>query len=322
MTTTTTSAQTPAPAATREALGPALIRLRQEGLDIVVVDADLGASTSARRFKTEFPDRWFPFGVAEQNMFTAAAGLSTMGFTVFASTFAVFAEHAYDQLRMSIAQPNLNVKVVVSHGGVSVGEDGASAQSVEDIAVFSSLLNFRVIVPADVVEAAAAVEAAARTPGPFLIRTGRARSRILYPDGPRFRLGEADTLREGTDVTIIAIGLLVERALDAAVSLASEGISARVLNMATVRPLDQAALLKAAQETGAIVVAEEHLVHSGLGAMCAQALAAVHPVPMEFVGIPNRYGESGTSAELMDLMGLTAQGIFDAARRAVARKAH
>jgi len=319
--TTTTPAQAPAPAATREALGPTLIRLRQEGLDIVVVDADLGASTSARRFKSEFPDRWFPFGVAEQNMFTAAAGLSTMGFTVFASTFAVFAEHAYDQLRMSIAQPNLNVKVVVSHGGVSVGEDGASAQSVEDIAVFSSLLNFRVIVPADVVEAAAAVELAARTPGPFLIRTGRARSRVIYTEGARLQLGQADVLRTGNDVTIIAIGLMVERALDAAAALADQGVSARVLNMASVRPLDEAALLAAARETGAIVVAEEHLVHSGLGAMCAQALASVHPVPMEFVGIPNRYGESGTSAELMEIMGLTSEGIVEAARRALARKA-
>jgi transketolase len=321
MTTTTTPAQAPAPAATREALGPTLIRLRQEGLDIVVVDADLGASTSARRFKNEFPDRWFPFGVAEQNMFTAAAGLSTMGYTVFASTFAVFAEHAYDQLRMSIAQPNLNVKVVVSHGGVSVGEDGASAQSVEDIAVFSSLLNFRVIVPADVVEAAAAVEAAARTPGPFLIRTGRARTRVLYTEGARFQLGQADVMRAGNDVTIIAIGLMVERALDAAEALASEGINARVLNMASVRPLDEAALVAAARETGAIVVAEEHLVHSGLGAMCAQALASMHPVPMEFVGTQNRSGESGTSNELLEIMGLTSDGIVQAVRRALDRKA-
>jgi transketolase len=315
----TTTAPAP-PAATREALGPTLIRLRQEGLDIVVVDADLGASTSARRFKNEFPDRWFSFGVAEQNMISAAAGLSTMGYTVFASTFAVFAEHAYDQLRMSIAQPNLNVKVVVSHGGVTVGEDGASAQSIEDIAVFSSLLNFRVLVPADVVEAAAAIEVAARTPGPFLIRTGRSKERVIYTDGPRFQLGKADRVREGSDVTIIAAGLMVVRALDAAATLAHEGIDARVLNLASVRPLDEDALLAAARDTGAIVTAEEHLVHSGIGAMCAQFLASRQPVPMEFVGVPNRYGESGTSAELLEIMGLTPDGIVAAARRAVERK--
>ena len=316
----TTTASAPAPAATREALGTTLIKLRNEGLDIVVVDADLGASTTARRYKAEFPDRWFPFGVAEQNMFSAAAGLSTMGFTVFASTFAVFAEHAYDQIRMSIAQPNLNVKIVVSHAGVTVGEDGASAQSIEDIAVFSSLQNFRVLVPADVNEAAAAIELAARTPGPFLIRTGRSKERILYTDGTRLQLGKADMLREGSDVTIIAAGIMVSRALDAAATLANEGISARVLNFASVRPLDEEALAAAARDTGAIVVTEEHLAYTGIGAMCAQALATIQPVPMEFVAIPNRYGESGTSAELLEIMGLTPEHIVTAARRAVSRK--
>jgi transketolase len=310
----------PAPAATREALGPTLVRLRQEGLDLVVVDADLGASTSARTFRAAYPERWFSFGVAEQNMISAAAGLAAMGHTVFASTFAVFAEHAYDQLRMSVAQPRLNVKLVVSHGGVSVGEDGASAQSIEDLALAASLVNVRVIVPADVVEAAAAIELAARTPGPFYIRTGRPKQRVVYTAGPRFRLGEADRLRDGTDVTIVALGLLVERALDAAELLAARGISARVLNMATVRPLDTAALEAAARGTGAIVVAEEHLVHSGLGAMCAQALATTHPVPMEFVGVRDRYGESGTSTELLELMGLTVEGIVAATERVLARK--
>ncbi len=312
---------TTATAATREALGVTLVRLRNEGLDIVVVDADRGASTTARRFKTEFPERWFPFGVAEQNMFSAAGGLSTMGFTVFASTFAVFAEHAYDQIRMSIAQPNLNVKIVVSHAGVTVGEDGASAQSIEDIAVFSSLQNFRVLVPADVNEAAAAIEIAARTSGPFLIRTGRSKERVIYADGMPFQLGKADRLREGTDVTIAAAGIMVSRALDAAATLANEGISARVLNMSSVRPFDEEALVAAARDTGAVVVAEEHLAYVGIGAMCAQALASKYPVPMEFVAIPNRYGESGTSNQLLELMGLTAEHIVSAARRAVERKA-
>ena len=316
---TTTTA--PPTAATREALGPTLIRLQEEGLDILVVDADLGKSTTARQFGVKYPERFFTVGVAEQNMFSVAAGMSTLGGVVFASTFAVFAGHAFDQLRMSIAQPNLNVKVNVSHGGVSVGEDGASAQSIEDIALASSLLNFRVLVPADVNEARAAIEIAARTPGPFFIRTGRAKQRLLYPDDYRFQLGRADRLRDGGDVTIIANGLMVERALDAAEVLASGGIQVRVLNMSTVRPLDEEALVAAARETGAIVVAEEHLVHSGMGAMCAQALARVAPVPMEFVGVENRYGESGTWSEVLELMGLTSEHIVEATRQVVSRKA-
>ena len=310
----------PAPAATREALGPTLIWLRQEGLDIVVVDADLGKSTSARKFGDEFPERFFSFGVAEQNMISAAAGMAAMGHIVFASTFAVFLEHAFDQLRMSVAQPRMDVKIVASHGGVSAGEDGASAQSVEDIALMSSLVNFRVIVPADVVEAAAAVEVAARTPGPFYIRTSRPKTTVLYTEEPRFQLGRADLMREGAHLTIVACGLMVERALAAADTLAAEGIEARVLNMATIRPLDEAALEQAARETGALVVAEEHLRHSGLGAMCAQALAARRPVPIEFVGVDNRYGESGTWSEVLEIMGLTADGVVAAARRVVERK--
>ncbi len=313
---TTTAPRT---AATRDALGPTLIRLREAGLDIVVVDADLGKSTTARKFADAYPDRFFTFGVAEQNMISAAGGFAAMGFTVFASTFAVFAAHAYDQLRMNVAQPRLNVKLVVSHGGVSTGEDGASAQSIEDVALAASLVNFRVIVPADVVEAEAAIEAAAREPGPFYIRTSRPKQRVLYPDGPRFRLGVADRMREDNDVTIVACGLMVERALDAADVLATEGVQARVLNMATIRPLDHEALLAAARETRGIVIAEEHLTHSGLGALCAQYLAGVHQTPMAFVGVQDRYGESGTSNEVLELMGLTADHIASATRELLAR---
>jgi transketolase len=309
----------PALAATRDALGPTLIRLQQNGANLIVVDADLGKSTSARKFRDEFPDRFFTFGVAEQNMVSAAAGFAAMGHTVFATTFAVFIEHAFDQLRMSVAQPNLNVKIVASHGGVSVGEDGASAQSVEDFALFSSLLNFSVCVPADVVEAEAITEAAVNTPGPFYIRTARPKTPVIYTESARFELGKADMLRDGSDLTIIAVGLLVERAQRAADQLASEGIEARVLNMSTIRPLDVAALAAAARDTGAIVVAEEHLSHTGLGAMCAQALATCYPVPMEFVGL-DRYGESATWSEALELMGLTPEGVADAARKVVARK--
>ena len=308
-------------AATREALGPTLVRLQQHGADIVVVDADLGKSTTARTFFDAFPDRFFRFGVAEQNMISAAGGLATMGYTVFASTFSVFAEHAFDQLRMSVAQPRLNVKIVASHGGVSTGEDGASAQSIEDFALFSSLVNFTVCVPADVVEAQAMVEAAVANPGPWYIRTGRPKIPVIYTGGPRFQVGKADMLRDGTDVTIVACGLLVERSLRAAEALARSGVSARVLNMGTIRPLDVAALTAAARDTGAIVVAEEHLTHSGLGAMCAQAIAAATmPVPMEFVGVQNRYGESGTWDEVLTIMGLTAESVEQAVRRVIARK--
>ncbi len=308
-------------AATREALGPTLVRMQQEGADIVVVDADLGKSTSARTFRDVFPERFFSFGVAEQNMISAAGGLATTGHTVVASTFAVFAEHAFDQLRMSVAQPRLNVKIVASHGGVSTGEDGASAQSVEDYALFSSLVNFTVCVPADVVEAQAMVEAAIATPGPWYIRTGRPKIPVIYTDGPRFEVGKANMLRDGSDVTIVACGLLVGRSLDAAEVLERAGISVRVLNMGTIRPLDVAALEAAARDTGAIVVAEEHLTHSGLGAMCAQAIAAsTQPVPMEFVGVNDRYGESGTWDEVLEIMGLTAEGVEQAVRRVVARK--
>ncbi|MQC18334.1 MAG: transketolase family protein [Chloroflexi bacterium] len=312
---------TQAPAATREALGPTLVRLQNAGRDIVVVDADLGKSTTSRAFKDAFPDRFFTFGIAEQNMISAAGGLATMGYTVFATTFAVFAEHAFDQLRMSVAQPRLNVKVVASHGGVSVGEDGASAQSVEDIALFSSLPTFAVVVPADVVEAEAVIESAVNTNGPWYVRTGRPKIPVVYTDGPRFQLGKADTLRDGSDVTLVAYGVMVERSLRAAEALAGIGISARVLNMATIRPLDVDALEAAARETGAIVVAEEHLSHTGLGGMAAQALATRYPVPMEFVGVPDRYGESGTWSEVLEIMGLTADGVYEAARKAVARKA-
>ena len=314
------SGEAPPPAATREALGPTLLRLREEGLDLVVVDADLGKSTSARRFQDAYPERFFTLGVAEQNMISVAAGMAAMGRVAFASTFAVFAEHAFDQLRMSVAQPRLDVKIVASHGGVSVGEDGASAQSVEDLALMCSLVPFRVVVPADVVESAAAIEAAARTPGPFYVRADRPRHAVIYRDGPRFELGRADVLRDGSDVTLVSYGLMVERTLEAAALLDAEGVSARVLNMSTLRPLDVAALERAAAETGAIVVAEEHLVHSGLGAMAAQALASRRPVPMEFVGVDDRYGESGAWHEVLDALGLTAANVAAAARRAVGRK--
>jgi transketolase len=314
-----TTVQQP-PAATREALGPTLIKLREEGLDIVAVDADLGISTTARQFGDKYPERFFTLGPAEQNMIGIAAGLAAAGKIPFASTFAVFMPgRCFDQIRVSVAQTNLNVKLFASHGGITPGEDGISAQAVEDLALMCSLLNFRVVVPADVVEAAGAIEAAAREQGPFYIRTCRPKIPVIYPSDHRFQLGKADLLRAGRDVTIIASGVLVKAALDAAATLSAQGVDARVLNIATWRPLDTAAIDAAARETGAIVTAEEHLVHCGLGAMIAQHLAQTHPVPMGFVGL-DRYAESGRWDELLTKYGLTPAAIVREAQAAIARK--
>lgn len=314
-----TTTQLPA-AATREALGPTLIRLREEGLDIVVVDADLGVSTTARQFGDRFPERFFTLGPAEQNMVGIAAGLAAAGKVAFASTFAVFMPgRCYDQLRVSVSQPNLNVKLFASHGGITTGEDGISAQAIEDLALMCSLVNFHVVVPADVIEAEFAIEAAARMPGPFYIRAGRPKIPVIYKPGHRFELGRADRLRDGSDLTIIASGVMVSVALEAASTLEAQGIRARVLNMSTWRPLDGEALVAAAEETGALVVAEEHLVHCGLGALIAQHLASLRPVPMEFVGLSG-YAESGRWDELMRKYGLTAEAIVAAAERVLRRK--
>jgi transketolase len=308
-------------AATREALGPTLIRLREEGLDIVVVDADLGSSTTARAFGRAYPDRFISVGIAEQNMIGVAAGLAAAGKVAVASTFAVFMPgRCFDQIRVSVAHPHLNVKLVATHGGITVGEDGISAQAIEDLALISAMPGFRVIVPADVIEAAQAIEVALREQGPFYIRCTRAKVPVIYDDSYRFQLGKANVLRPGSDATIVAIGVMVKPALDAAAALEKEGIDCRVLNMATVRPLDLDSLQVAARETGAIVTAEEHLVHCGMGAMVAQALAASRPVPMSFIGMQDCYGESGTPAQLLQKYGLTAEKIAEAVRDVLFRK--
>ena len=310
-------------AATREALGPTLARLAREGLDIVVVDADLGSSTTARQFGREFPDRFITVGVAEQNMVNVAAGLAAAGKTAFISTFAVFAPgRCFDQLRLGIAQPGLNVKLVASHAGIITGEDGASAQAIDDLALMLSLPGFRVVVPADVVEAEQAIEAAARTYGPFYIRTVRPKVPVIYDEGYRFALGKAHLLRPGKDVTLMAIGVMVKAAVDAAELLAGEGIDCRVLNMASLKPLDEDAVLAAARETGAIVTAEDHLVHGGLGSIIAQTVARHQPVPMSFVGMQDEYAISGRWDLLLKHYGLTPEKIAEAARGVLARKGH
>lgn len=308
--------------ATRAAFGPTLVKLCKEGLDIVCVDADLGYSTSAVKFGLEFPDRFFPVGVAEQNMIGISAGLAAAGKIAFCSSFAVFAPgHCFDQVRMAMAQPKTNVKLVASHAGLVTGEDGASAQSLEDIALMLSTPTVNIMVPADYVEAAQAVETAARTEGPFYIRLMRAKTPVIYDGSYRFQLGKWDRLRDGSDVSIMAIGDMVPVALDAADKLSSEGIRARVLNAASLNPWDKEAILAAAEETGAIVTAEDHFIHGGLGGLVAETLAEERPVPMEFVGMRDRYGTSGAAEVVLEYFGLTAETIANSAKKAIDRKA-
>ncbi len=311
----------PATASIREAYGKALVELGKQDPKIVVLDADLSKSTMTRYFAEQFPDRFFDCGLGEQNMVGIAAGLAASGKIPFASTFAVFVPgRAFDQLRMSVAQPGLNVKIVCTHGGISVGEDGASHHSIEDLALACALPGFRVIVPADATETTLAVKTAASTPGPFYIRLCRPASEVLHTADCRFELGVAETLRDGADATIIAMGLMVAASLEAAAALAAEGVSCRVLNMATLKPLDRAAVARAAAETGAIVTAEEHLLHGGLGSMVAQAVAETHPVPMAMVGVKDVYAKSATAGELFKHYGLTATDIAQAVRSVLPRK--
>jgi len=305
----------------REAYGKTLLELGMENPDIVVLDADLSRSTMTHFFAREFPERFFDCGIAEQNMVGIAAGLAASGKIPFASTFAVFVPgRCFDQIRMSIAQPELNVKLVVTHGGISVGEDGTSHHSIEDLALIGALPGFTVIVPADAIETAQAVRAAAAHYGPFYIRLCRPKLPLVCSEDYHFNLGKAVTMRQGGDATIIAIGLMVKAALEAAQNLEREGIDCRVLNMSTLKPIDEAAITQAAAETGAIVTAEEHLEHGGLGSMVARVVARHQPVPMEFVAIKDTYAKSGKPAELLQRYGLTAKDIEQAVKSAIKRK--
>ncbi|HEY92615.1 MAG TPA: transketolase family protein [Dehalococcoidia bacterium] len=305
----------------RETYGKTLVELGKENPDIVVLDADLSRSTMTKFFAGEFPGRFFDCGIAEQNMVSIAAGLAASGKTPFASTFAVFVPgRCFDQIRMSIAQPGLNVKLVTTHGGISVGEDGTSHHSIEDLSLICSLPGFTVIVTADAIETAQAVRVAATSYGPFYIRLCRPKVPLVHNENYRFNLGKAVAMRQGKDATIIAIGLMVSVALEAAGNLKRDGIDCRVLNMSTIKPIDEAAIIKAAAETGAIVTAEEHLEHGGLGSIIAQVLARHSPVPMEFVAIKDTYAKSGKPAELLQRYGLTAKDIEQAVHAAVKRK--
>ena len=305
----------------REAYGKALVELGRQNPDIVVLDADLSKSTMTSLFAKEFPRRFFDCGIAEQNMMGIAAGLAATGKTVFVSTFAVFAPgRCFDQIRMSIAQPGLNVKIVATHGGITVGEDGTSHHAIEDLALICSLPGFTVVVPADATETTQAVKIAAQTYGPFYIRLSRPKTPLVYAPGYKFTLGRAATLREGKDITIIATGIMVASAMGAAQNLALDGIDCRVLSMPTIKPLDRDAIVKAAMETGAIITAEEHLRRGGLGGAVAQIVAEQRPVPMSFIAISDTYAKSGKPDELLRRYRLTAADIESAARALILKK--
>lgn len=307
--------------ATREAYGKALAKLGAENKDIVVLDADLAKSTKTADFAKVFPERFFDMGVAEQNMLGTAAGLAAAGKTPFASSFAIFATgRAFEQIRNSIAYPALNVKIAASHAGISVGEDGASHQSVEDIALMRALPNMTVIIPADATETELAVRAAVDIKGPVYIRLGRLGLPVLFDENYKFEAGKAATIREGSDVTVIACGLMVGPAVEAADRLAEENVRVRVINMHTVKPIDRDAVVKAARETKAIVTAEEHSIIGGLGSAVAEVLVQTVPVAQEMVGIKDTFGESGTPAELLEKYGLTARDIVAAVKRVIERK--
>jgi transketolase len=304
--------------ATREAFGHALVDLGTRLPDVVVVDGDVNNSTYTEFFKKKFPNRFFNVGIAESDLVGVAAGLASSGKRAWAASFAAFITcNAYDQLRMSVAFPCQDVKVVGTHAGISIGEDGPSQMGIEDVSLACSLPNFTVVVPSDEVSMDKAVHALARIKTPAYLRAGRPKVPIVYPDGCDFQLGKAIKLRDGKDLTIIANGLMVVEALKAAEQLAGQGVQARVLDMHTVKPLDDAAVLAAAQETGRIVAAEEHLLHGGLGSAVAMSVARQHPVPMRFIGLRDTFAESGPAEALLAKYGLTASDIVKAAQELV-----
>ncbi len=306
--------------ATRDAYGKALLKLGEENERVVVLDADLWTSTRTEYFREKYPERFVDIGVAEQNMIGVAAGLALEGKIPFVSSFACFGSRGWEQFRVSAGIPAANVKLAFTHAGLTVGEDGASAQMLEDIALWRVVPGMVVIVPADGVEAEQATYAAAEHVGPVYIRLGRSKEPIVLPDDYQFEIGKSPTLRDGGDVTIAACGIMVVRALQAAEELAADGIEATVLNVSTIKPIDVETLTEAAKRSGAVVTAEEHQVHGGLGSAVAEALAQHCPVPMEMVGVQDSYGESATPDELLEKYGLTAGACVEAARKVISRR--
>ncbi len=307
--------------ATRESYGKALVELGGINDKLIVLDADLAAATKTGGFKKAYPDRFFDTGIAEANMMCIAGGLSTMGYTVFASTFAMFAAgRAFEQVRNTIGYPHLNVNIGATHAGISVGEDGASHQCCEDIALMRAIPGMTIINPADDVEARAAVFAAAAYDGPVYLRFGRLAVPVIFDSSYRFEIGKGIQLCEGTDVTIAATGLMVSEALAASEQLKNEGISAAVINISTIKPLDKDIIIKAAEKTGAIVTAEEHSIIGGLGAAVAETVCEAKPVPVVRVGVEDTFGRSGPAAELLHVFGLDAANIVAKAKKAISMK--
>lgn len=305
----------------REAFGLALAKLGEEYSDLVVCDGDVHNSTRTEHFAKKFPHRFFNVGIAESNLVGVAAGLAGSGKRAWLASFACFIMcNAYDQLRMSVAFPCLDVKVVGTHAGISIGEDGPSQMGIEDVSLACSLPNFTVVVPADEPSTMQAVPALARIKTPGYLRAGRPNVPVVYANNAPFTLGKANQLRDGRDLTIIANGLMVAPALEAAERLAEKGIQARVLDMHTVKPCDDAAILKAARDTGKIVVAEEHLLHGGLGSAVAMSVVRQHPVPMRFVALKDTFAESGSPEGLLAKYGLTASDIVREAHELVGKK--
>ena len=304
----------------REAFGKSLVRLADQYPDFVVFDADVAGGTGTHHFRKSHPERFFQFGIAEQNMMAAAGGFASIGVVPFVTTFAVFALRAYEQARLSVAYARRNVKIVASHPGLDVGPDGASAQALEDLAAFRAIPGMVVVSPADPLETEQATEAILNYVGPVYMRTGRSPTRRILSSDYQFELGKGRVLRDGADVTLVACGVEVARALDAAEILEQEGIHARVVNMATIKPIDADLLAQCAVDTGCMVTAEDHNIHGGLGGAVAESLAQTRPVPIEFVGVRDTFGESGEPEELAEKYGLTGPHIAAAARRAIARK--
>ncbi len=307
--------------ATRDAYGAALCELAEKRQDFVVFDADLAAATKTGAFKKVHPEMFYNCGIAEQNMMSVAAGFAATGKMVFASSFAMFAAgRAFEQVRNSIGYPHLNVKIGATHAGISVGEDGATHQCCEDIALMRTIPGMTIINPADAVEAKKAVFAAAEMDGPVYMRFGRLAVPVVFDDDYKFEIGKGVELKSGTDVTVIATGLMVKEALEAYDLLAAEGVSARIVNMATIKPIDRDIIVKAAKETGAIVTAEEHSVIGGLGSAVAEVVTEEYPVPVVKVGVQDTFGMSGPAVELLDIFGLRAKDIVEKAKQAIAAK--
>lgn len=304
----------------REAFGKALSACADDYPNVVVLDADIAGGTGVHHFRKSHPDRFFQFGIAEQNMMAAAGGMAATGLIPVVTTFAVFCLRAIEQARLSIAYARRNVKIVASHPGLDVGPDGGSAQALEDLAAFRAIPGMTVISPADAEEMAQATRAVLAFDGPVYMRTGRSASKRLFGPGHKFEIGKGQVLRDGSDVTLVACGVEVARALDAADLLAKDGIAARVINMPTIKPIDTELLATASRETGCLVTAEDHNVFGGLGGAVAETIAQTQPCPIEFVGVHDVFGQSGEPDELAEHYKLTAPHIAEAARRAIARK--